>query len=89
MDAKAIIKVLLVDNHVAARAGCTHVLRQAPDIAVTAETDNAEDAYRLASTQDIDVVLLELSLPGMSGLEACTRIAHRRGRGARPGIFQA
>lgn len=78
MDRKTTIKVLLVDNHAAVRAGCTHVLGQAPDIAVAAETDNAEDAYRLASTQDIDVVLLELSLPGISGLEACARITQRR-----------
>lgn len=78
MDGKTTIKVLLVDNHVAARTGCVRILRQAPGIAVDAETDNAEDAYRLASTQDIDVVLMELSLPGMSGLEACTRITHRR-----------
>lgn len=78
MSGKAIIRVLLVDNHVAVRVGCAHVLGQAPDIAVAAETDNAEDAYRLASIQAIDVVLLELSLPGVSGLEACMRITHRR-----------
>lgn len=78
MDGNAPIKVLLADNDVAVRAGCTYVLSQAPGIAVAAETDNAEDAYRLASMQDIDVVLLELSLPGMSGLEACARITHRR-----------
>ncbi|MDN5939014.1 MAG: response regulator transcription factor [Salinisphaera sp.] len=78
MRRKAAIKVLLVDHHVAVRAGCACVLRQAAGIAVAAETDNAEDAYRLASTQDIDVVLLALSLPGISGFEACTRITRRR-----------
>lgn len=78
MDGKTTIKVLLVDDHVATRAGCAHLLGQAPGIVVDAETDNAEEAYRLASTQDIDVVVLDLSLPGMSGLEACTRINRRR-----------
>lgn len=78
MDGNATIKLLLVDNHVAVRAGCTHVLKQVPGITVVAETDNADDAYRLALTQDIDVVLLELALPGTSGLEACMRITHRR-----------
>lgn len=71
------INVLLVDNHVAARVGCTLLLKQTPEIAVDAETDNAKDAYRLAITGAFDVVILVLSLPGMSGLEACARITRR------------
>lgn len=77
MDEYATINVLLVDDHAAARAGCTHLLKQTPGIAVDAETDNAKDAYRLAVTGAFDVVVLGLSLRGMSGLEACARISSR------------
>lgn len=77
MNGYAIIRVLLVDDHAAARSGCMLFLKKAPDIAVDAESDTAKDAYRLAVTGAFDVVVLALSLPGMSGLEACARISSR------------
>lgn len=77
MDGIATIKVLLVDDHAAVRAGCARLIRQTADIAVDAEADNAKEAYRIVETRNIDVVVLDLSLPGMSGLEACARISRR------------
>lgn len=77
MDGHAVIHVLVVDAHAAARAGCMRLSQRTRDIVVDAEADNAKDAYRLAVTGAFDVVVLAISLPGMSGLEACARISSR------------
>lgn len=71
------IRVLLVDDHAVVRAGYGRLLKMAGDIEVAAEADSGERAYALCREQAFDVVVMDLSLPGMSGIEATRRICSR------------
>jgi DNA-binding NarL/FixJ family response regulator len=71
------IRVLLVDDHAVVRAGYRVLLRDAPEIEVCAEAGSGEQAYLLYVEKQPDVVVMDLSLPGMGGLEAIRRIIAR------------
>lgn len=74
------IRLLLVDDHAVMRDGLKTLLEQHPDIAVVGETDTGEAAVALAGKRAPDVVLMDISLPRMSGIEATREIAARPGR---------
>lgn len=71
------IKVMLVDDHAVVRAGYQMLLKNSPDLEVIAEADSGEEAYRLHSVHNPDVIVMDLSLPGISGLETIKRINAR------------
>lgn len=75
------IKVLLVDDHAVVRNGVRLILSAAQDIVVTGEAENAEAAMRLVRQQAFDVALLDIALPGVSGLELLRRL-----RAAQPAL---
>ena len=66
--------MLLVDDHPIVRQGYRRVLESQGDFHVVAEADNAADAYRAFKTHDPDVVVMDISMPGASGLEAIRNI---------------
>jgi DNA-binding NarL/FixJ family response regulator len=73
-----ILNVLLVDDHAVVRRGLRAILESKGNIAC-AEAGSAEDALELLdSGVPLDVVLLDISLPGMSGLDALAEIRQRR-----------
>jgi DNA-binding NarL/FixJ family response regulator len=61
--------VFLVDDHEVVREGIKRMLALAPDIAIVGEASSGEDALRVVADVKPDVVLLDLSLPGVQGLE--------------------
>ncbi len=63
-------RVLIVDDHAIVRAGLKQILADVPDIEVAAEADCASQALRLARQELWDVVLMDISMPDRSGLEA-------------------
>lgn len=69
------IRVLLVDDHKLIRVGMRGVLDAQPDIDVVGEAGNGEDALRLARECTPDVVVLDINMPGMNGIEATHRLA--------------
>ncbi|MES1925977.1 response regulator transcription factor [Salinisphaera sp. T31B1] len=71
------IRVLLVDDHAVVRAGYGRLLKLADDIQVVGEADSGERAYAACRDLDIHVIVMDLSLPGMSGIEATKRILSR------------
>lgn len=71
------IRVLLVDDHAVVRAGYRTLLASSGDIDVVAEADSGELACRLFVEVPPDVVIMDLSLPGIGGLEAIRRIIAR------------
>lgn len=75
------IKVLLVDDHAVVRNGVRLILSAAQDIEVTGEAENAEAAMRLVRQQAFDVALLDIALPGVSGLDLLRRL-----RAAQPAL---
>src|SRR4051812_13175232 len=64
------LRLLLVDDHPILRAGLRALLSSEPDFDVVAETDSGESAVLLGRTVRPDLVLLDFSLPGMSGADA-------------------
>ena len=71
------IKVMLVDDHAVVRAGYQMLLKNSPEIEVIAEASSGEEAYRLYSIHNPDVVVMDISLPGIGGIEAIKRIHSR------------
>ena len=64
------INVMIVDDHAILRAGLKQVLSETDDIEVVAETGTANEAIKLCREQDVGVVLLDITLPDRSGIEA-------------------
>jgi two-component system, NarL family, invasion response regulator UvrY len=71
------IQVLLVDDHAVVRTGFRLLLQSQPDITVAAEASSGEAACQLYTELNPDVVLMDLGMPGMGGLEALRRIRAR------------
>lgn len=69
MDKKK-IKVIIADDHAILRAGLRQILAETEDIEVVAEAQNANEAIKLACQGIADVLLLDISLPDRSGMEA-------------------
>jgi two-component system invasion response regulator UvrY len=68
------IRVLIADDHKLIRAGLKLTLSDEDDIAVTCEAENGLDALHLVKTNDLDTVILDISMPGMNGLDVSTEV---------------
>ncbi|WP_097461530.1 UvrY/SirA/GacA family response regulator transcription factor [Mangrovitalea sediminis] len=68
------IKVLVVDDHELVRAGITRMLQDSTDIEVTGEASSGEEAVDHVRETRPDVVLMDIRMPGIGGLEATRRI---------------
>lgn len=68
------IRLLLVDDHQLVRAGLRQLLSSTADVEVVAEASGGAEAVASASEVRPDVVLMDLSMPGMDGIEATRRI---------------
>lgn len=68
------MRVLIVDDHTLVRAGISRLLQTFADIDVVAEASTAQQAVDMAILHRPDVVLMDLSLPGRSGLDALTDV---------------
>ena len=74
---KSTINVLLVDDHMLVRAGLKRVLEEAPDIDVVAEASNGTQALAEFTRVVPDVVILDISMPGMDGLETTKKMINK------------
>jgi DNA-binding NarL/FixJ family response regulator len=68
------IKILVVDDHVLIRTGVINLIKNESDISIIGEADSGEDAVKLADELKPDIILMDISMPGISGLEAAGRI---------------
>lgn len=68
------IRLLLVDDHPVVREGLRSCLAMHPRLQVIGEAASGEEALRLAERLNPDLVLMDINLPGMTGLEATTRL---------------
>jgi len=70
-----VIRVLLVDDQTLVRAGFRVLLESAPDIEIAGEATNGEEAVKLALQSRPDLVLMDIRMPVLDGLEATRRIS--------------
>src|SRR5512141_2575436 len=63
------IRVMLADDHPVTRAGVCKFLSKAADIEVIAEAENGNQALQMAQERQPDVLLLDIELPGIKGIE--------------------
>lgn len=71
------IRILLVDDHAIVREGYRRLLERRPDLRVEAEAGSAAEALQRLRETSIDVIILDLSLPSMGGIELTRRILQR------------
>lgn len=68
------IRVLLVDDHTIVREGIGTLLELSPEVEVVGEASNGQEALELIAELELDVVLMDLAMPVMGGLEATRNI---------------
>lgn len=71
------LRILVADDHNIVREGLRMILEREPDMDVVAESDNGLDALALAVKLAPDVMLLDISMPGISGIEATQRVLEK------------
>ena len=74
LGAVARSRILIVDDHEVVRLGLKSLLEQRPDLEVVADVGTAEEGVAMALAHHPDIVLLDIRLPGKSGIEACEQI---------------
>lgn len=68
------MKVLICDDHKIVRVGIKYLLEQMPEVKEIEEAENGNDAISILRHKNFDLVLLDISLPGISGLEVLQQI---------------
>ena len=63
------VRILIADDHVLIREGLKKILKTAPEMVVVAEAGDAREVIQAIKSNELDVVVLDISLPGKSGLE--------------------
>jgi DNA-binding NarL/FixJ family response regulator len=71
-------RILLADDHAVVRRGLRLVLESEPDLEVVAEAGDGAEAVERALTEDIDLAILDITMPRMTGLQAAHELARRR-----------
>ena len=78
--------ILLIDDHPLLRRGITQLLEMEDDMVLAGEASNSEEGIRLATELDPDLILLDLNMPGVNGLETL-RLLREGGVASRIVIF--
>ncbi|MCA9920078.1 MAG: response regulator transcription factor [Anaerolineales bacterium] len=71
------LRLLLVDDHEVVRMGLRFVLDDLPDVTLVGEANNADEGVLQCQILQPDVVIMDIKMPGKSGIEACREITNR------------
>lgn len=71
-------RLLIADDHTVVREGLKAVIDREPDLDVVAEADNGIEAVEIATRADIDLAILDVAMPRLTGLQATREITRRR-----------
>jgi two-component system, NarL family, invasion response regulator UvrY len=74
------VRVLIADDHAVVRQGVKQILADQADMTVVGEAAQAHEVLTLVRRQDCDALLLDLSMPGSTGLETLKQLRHERPR---------
>lgn len=74
---KGHVRVILVDDHAVVRIGLQTLLEDLPWVTVVSEAGSAEEAIRETAAYLPDVVLMDINMPGESGIDACRKITRQ------------
>jgi len=72
-----VIRILIVDDHPIVREGFAAILSAEHDLVIVGEASSGEEALQVAERTVADVVILDIRLPGMSGIETCAALLER------------
>ncbi|MGH8866609.1 MAG: response regulator [Actinomycetes bacterium] len=78
MNGQPETRILLADDHVLVRRGVRMILDNEPGLTVVAEAGDGAEAVDLARTTDVDLAILDVAMPRMTGLQAARDISRRR-----------
>ena len=78
MTTPLVTRVLLADDHPVVRNGLRELLNSEADFRVVAEVDDGAQAVERALSDDVDLVILDVSMPRMTGLQAARELAGRK-----------
>ena len=70
-------RIIIVDDHPIFRAGLKQIINKEPGMKVVGEAENAKQFYRILSEVDWDLIVLDISLPGESGIEILKELRYR------------
>ena len=76
-------RVLLADDHTIFREGLKSILEKYPEIEIVGEAENGVAAVRMAIELSPDVVIMDISMPDMNGIEATRQIMHKTSHGVK------
>lgn len=71
---KGKIRILLADDHALLRQGTAELLQHEPDIEIAGQAENGQEAVRMAHELRPDIILMDVRMPGLSGIEATRQI---------------
>ena len=79
------LRILLADDHAVVREGLRSLIDAQPDLEVVGEASDGDSACRMAGELRPDVVVMDVSMPGLSGDQATERLKQRPSRHQGPG----
>lgn len=78
MPVPLVTRILVADDHPIVRSGLKKVLDAHPDLRVVAEAEDGADAVELGLADDVDLAILDVSMPRMTGIQAAAELTKRR-----------
>lgn len=69
-----IFKLVIVDDHIIFRKGLHTILNEIGSIKVMAEASNASELFEILKKQEIDIILMDINMPGIDGIEATKKV---------------
>ena len=80
-------RILLADDHALVRRGVRQILDREPDLTVVAEAGDGAEAVEIARETEVDLVVLDIAMPRMTGLQAARELGRRASSGRSPKIL--
>ncbi|HEX6460387.1 MAG TPA: response regulator transcription factor [Thermoleophilaceae bacterium] len=77
MPTPLVTRILIADDHSLVRSGLRRVLDAQPDLRVVAEASDGAEAVEKALAEDVDLAILDVSMPRMTGIQAATELSKR------------